>query len=269
MSSSEQVFRAGSAPRAGARDASGGSASGGSEGPSRTATTVPLRDLPRTNPRDRSGAGGASGSVGRPASGGAQTVTPTSSATAPPGSAAAGTKTSDTKTSGAKTGAAGSGPATEFVPPTGPTGPGGAGAAGAPSSRPAGIPASSAPAVEGGPRTVRLTLARVDPLSTLKLSFLLAVALGIGLVAASVVIWKLFDAIGVFTSLNSTLQEAGGGTSTFDLYDYVGLSRVVSLATVIAVINVIIVMALSAIGAVLYNISAGLVGGLHVTLSDD
>jgi hypothetical protein len=77
--------------------------------------------------------------------------------------------------------------------------------------------------------------------------------------------------MGVFASLNETLQtvDVSSGESAFDLYDYVGLSRVVSLATFIAVINVVLLMALAAAGAVLYNIAASLVGGLHVTLSDD
>jgi hypothetical protein len=86
---------------------------------------------------------------------------------------------------------------------------------------------------------------------------------------ATVVIWQLLNQMGVFSSLNDTLREVGGVQSQFDLYDYVGLSKVISLATFIAVINVVIMMALSTAGAVLYNIASSLVGGLHVTLSDD
>jgi hypothetical protein len=133
-------------------------------------------------------------------------------------------------------------------------------------ARPA--PAQQAAAVEG-PRRVRLTVARIQPWSVLKLSFLLSVALGIGLVTASVVLWSVLDAMGVFTSLNDTLRQIGGDTSQFNIFDYVGLGRVVSLTTFIAAINVIILMALSTLGAVLYNLASSLVGGLHVTLSDD
>jgi len=121
----------------------------------------------------------------------------------------------------------------------------------------------------GGPRTVKLTLARIDPLSMMKLSFLLSVALGIALVMATVVVWQLLNAMGVFSSLSDTLGDAAGGGTSFNLYDYVGLSRVISLVTFIAVINVVIMMALATVGAVLYNIASSLVGGLHVTLSDD
>ncbi len=65
------------------------------------------------------------------------------------------------------------------------------------------------------------------------------------------------------------LQDIDGTNSTFDLYDYVGLDRVISLSTFVGVINVVIIMALSTLGAFLYNIASSLVGGLHVTLSDD
>jgi hypothetical protein len=120
-----------------------------------------------------------------------------------------------------------------------------------------------------GPRKVRLTVARVDPWSVLKLSFLLSVALGVGLVTSSVVLWSVLDSMGVFSSLNGTLRELGGASSTFDIYTWVGLSRVVSLSTFIAAVNVVIIMALSTLGAVLYNVASSLVGGLHLTLSDD
>jgi Transmembrane domain of unknown function (DUF3566) len=120
-----------------------------------------------------------------------------------------------------------------------------------------------------GPRTVRLTIARVDPWSVLKLAFLLSVALGIGLVTAAVVLWSVIDSMGVTTEVNKMLREILGSSSKFDVRDYVGLGRIVSLSTFLAVINVVIIMALATLGAFLYNIAASLVGGLHVTLSDD
>jgi transmembrane protein DUF3566 len=119
------------------------------------------------------------------------------------------------------------------------------------------------------PRKVRLTVARVDPWSVLKLSFLLAVALGVVLVTASVVLWSVLDAMGVFATVNNELRSIGSANNKFDINQWVGLGRVVSLTTVIAVVNVFIIMALSTLAAVLYNLASSLVGGLQVTLSDD
>ena len=129
-------------------------------------------------------------------------------------------------------------------------------------------PAAAQGPTTAGPRKVRLTVARVDPWSVLKLSFLLSVALGVGLVTASVVLWSVLNSMGVFSALDLTLKDLSK-ESQFDIYSWVGLGRVVSLSTFIAVVNVVILMALSTLGAVLYNLASSLVGGLHVTLSDD
>jgi hypothetical protein len=123
--------------------------------------------------------------------------------------------------------------------------------------------------VDSVPRRVRLTLARVDPWSVTKLSFLLSVAVGIALVVATAVIWSVLNGMGVFTDLNGLLKDVVGNEVKFNLLDYVGFGKVISLATVIAVVDVVLLTALSTIIAFLYNVSSALVGGLHVTLSDD
>ncbi|WP_432488087.1 DUF3566 domain-containing protein [Kineococcus sp. SYSU DK018] len=125
-----------------------------------------------------------------------------------------------------------------------------------------------AQAVEA-PRRVRLTLARVDPWSVTKLSFLLSVAVGIALVVATAVVWSVLDGMGVFTDVNGLLRDVVGGEVDVNLLDYLGFGKVLSLATVIAVVDVVLLTALSTITAFLYNVSAALVGGLDVTLSDD
>ena len=53
------------------------------------------------------------------------------------------------------------------------------------------------------------------------------------------------------------------------MLNYAAFPRVVSLATMIAVIDVVLLTALSTIMAFVYNIVSALVGGLHLTLTDD
>jgi hypothetical protein len=121
-----------------------------------------------------------------------------------------------------------------------------------------------------GPRRVRLTVARVDPWSAMKLSFLLSVAIGIALVVMTAVLWIILDGMGVFSDVDRTIGEVmGSDTSSFNLMDYLGFGRVLSLATVIAVIDVFLLTALSTLGAFLYNVCSSLVGGVHLTLTDD
>jgi nitrogen fixation-related uncharacterized protein len=121
-----------------------------------------------------------------------------------------------------------------------------------------------------GPRKVRLTLSRVDAWSVAKMGFLISVAIGIAFVVMIAVLWMILDGMGVFTDLDRTVRTVLGESGTsFDLMRYVGFSRVLSLATVIGVIDVFLLTALSTLGAFLYNICSALVGGVQVTLTDD
>ena len=122
-----------------------------------------------------------------------------------------------------------------------------------------------------GPRRVRLSLTRINPLSVMKVSFLLSVAAGIMLVVATAFVWFMLDAMKVF----STIQELASTVLNSDsnaytaLLEYLKLSRAISMATIIAVINIILTTALSTIGALLYNVTAAFVGGVHLTLADE
>lgn len=126
-------------------------------------------------------------------------------------------------------------------------------------------PAAPAPSA----RRVRLTVARVDPWSVMKISFLVSVAIGIAFVVMVAVLWLILDGMGVFSSLNRTIADIQGTNNDFNLMDYIALPRVMSLSVVIGVIDVILLTALSTLGAFLYNVCSSLVGGVQLTLSDD
>ncbi|WP_298805014.1 DUF3566 domain-containing protein [uncultured Pseudokineococcus sp.] len=138
---------------------------------------------------------------------------------------------------------------------------GGAGATTAEGRR-AGAPAGSTQ------RRVRLSVSRIDPWSVLKLSFLLSVVIGIAVVVAAAALWTVLDAVGVYDSVNNVIGDFTG-TGSVDVTTYVGFSQVVSAATVLAVVDVVLLTALSTLGAVVYNVASALVGGLRVTLTDD
>lgn len=121
----------------------------------------------------------------------------------------------------------------------------------------------------GGTRRARLTVSRVDPWSVLKLSFLLSVGIGIAIVVAAFVLWSVLDGMGLFTQVDSLARDVVGDESPVELESVLGLGRVLSLATVVAVVDVVLLTALATLGAVLYNLASSLVGGLQVTLSDD
>ncbi|WP_086886571.1 DUF3566 domain-containing protein, partial [Streptomyces rhizosphaericus] len=120
-------------------------------------------------------------------------------------------------------------------------------------------------------RKARLRVARVDPWSVMKVSFLLAIALGICTVIAVAVLWMVMDAMGVFSAVGGTISDATESQkgSGFDLESFLSLPRVLGFTGIIAVINVVLATALATLGAFIYNLSAGFVGGVELTLAED
>ncbi|GHJ40266.1 hypothetical protein Sm713_58750 [Streptomyces sp. TS71-3] len=120
-------------------------------------------------------------------------------------------------------------------------------------------------------RKARLRVARADPWSVMKVSFLLSIALGIVTVVAAAVLWMVMDAMGVFSTVGGTISEATGSNDSngFDLQSFLSLSNVLLFTGIIAVIDVVLVTALATLGAFIYNLSAGFVGGVELTLAED
>lgn len=114
-------------------------------------------------------------------------------------------------------------------------------------------------------------MAKADPWSVMKVSFLLSIALGICTVVASAVLWMVMDAMGVFSTVGGTISEATGSNegSGFDLQSFLSLPRVLIFTSVIAVLDVVLATALATLGAFIYNLSAGFVGGVELTLAED
>lgn len=120
-------------------------------------------------------------------------------------------------------------------------------------------------------RKARLRVAKADPWSVMKVSFLLSIALGICTVVAAAVLWMVMDAMGVFSTVGGTISEATGSNESngFDLQSFLSLPRVLVFTSVIAVIDVVLMTALATLGAFIYNLSAGFVGGVELTLAED
>ena len=121
----------------------------------------------------------------------------------------------------------------------------------------------------GSARRVRLVVSRVNPWSVMKMAFLLSIAIGIITVVAAAVVWTILNGMHLFANVNDLVESVVGDETQVNVLQYVAFSRTMSLATLIAVANIVLITALSTLGAFLYNIAAALVGGVHVTLTDD
>src|SRR3954453_17196245 len=122
------------------------------------------------------------------------------------------------------------------------------------------------------PRRARLRLSRIDPWSVMKVSFLLSIAFGIVTVVSVFLVWSVLGAAGVWDSINNTVSDtvsSGNNVSTFDITDYLGMSRVLGFTMLVSVIDVILITAIATLGAFLYNMAASLLGGVEVTLAED
>jgi hypothetical protein len=122
------------------------------------------------------------------------------------------------------------------------------------------------------PRRARLRLSRIDPWSVMKVSFLLSIAFGIVTVVSVFMVWSVLGAAGVWSSINNTVSDtvsSGNNVSTFNIEDYLGMSRVLGFTMLVSVIDVILITAIATLGAFLYNMAASLLGGIEVTLAED
>lgn len=118
-------------------------------------------------------------------------------------------------------------------------------------------------------RKIRLSVARIDTWSTLKLSFLLSVAIGIGIIVAAACIWLMLDGMAVFTKIDDLVQSVAGDEAQIEILQFFEFNKIISLATIIAVVDVIVITLIATLGSVIYNIVSSLIGGLKITLTDE
>jgi hypothetical protein len=117
------------------------------------------------------------------------------------------------------------------------------------------------------PRQAALQLKRLDPWSVLKLGLVLAVVLFFIWMVAIGVLYGILDGMGVWDRLNGTYADlVSGETPTGS--PLISAGRVFGLAAVIGAINSLLFAVAVTIGAFVYNVSADLVGGIEVTLSE-
>ncbi|WP_017604019.1 DUF3566 domain-containing protein [Nocardiopsis alkaliphila] len=122
-------------------------------------------------------------------------------------------------------------------------------------------------------RKAHLTVSRVEPWSVMKFSFVISLVCFIILFVAVVVIYATLSMLGVFdelTNMLNALLEGDGGDDELGLNPAAWFSpgRVLGYTGVIGALNVVLLTALSTVGAMLYNLVADLVGGVDVTLSE-
>lgn len=113
-----------------------------------------------------------------------------------------------------------------------------------------------------GPRRSRVAIRRVDPGSVFLTTMLLSLFLAVMTVVASMVLYLILDLLGVPSRVNQAVSDVNGGGPLLTMGRFLGFGALVAAA------NVVLLTVLATLGAMLYNVTTTLTGGLEFTLAE-
>jgi hypothetical protein len=119
-------------------------------------------------------------------------------------------------------------------------------------------------------RQANLIVARLEPWSVMKFSFLMSLVAWVVLFVAVTLLYFVLSGLGVFHAVQSTLAGATSsqGSNGFDLGTYVSASKVIGYTMLFGAVNIVLITALSTVGAMIYNLVTHLGSGIEVTLQE-
>jgi hypothetical protein len=119
-------------------------------------------------------------------------------------------------------------------------------------------------------RRANLIVARLEPWSVMKFSFLISLVAWIVLFVAVALLYYALSSLGVFASLQKTLASvtSSQGSAGVDLSKWTSGTRVMGYTMLLGAIDVVLITALSTLGAVVYNLVTHLGGGIEITLKE-
>jgi Transmembrane domain of unknown function (DUF3566) len=120
------------------------------------------------------------------------------------------------------------------------------------------------------PRRANLIVARLEPWSVMKFSFLISLVAWIVLFVAVALLYYALSSLGVFASLQKTLASvtSSQGSAGVDLSKWTSGTRILGYTMLLGAVDVVLITALSTLGAVVYNLVTHLGGGIEVTLKE-
>jgi hypothetical protein len=111
-------------------------------------------------------------------------------------------------------------------------------------------------------KQVRLRLVYIDFWSSVKLSFLAAVAVAVVTVVTFFLIFMVVQTTGLIDQVDEFFQSfSDGGVS---IRSFIGLPQVMAFAAIVAILNLIVITVLGAVLAGIYNLAVKVTGGLLV-----
>ena len=117
-------------------------------------------------------------------------------------------------------------------------------------------------------KQVALKLVKIEVWSAIKAGFFVTVAAGIATVVGFFALWFVVGQIGLFASLNSLLSGVFGDGGV-DIEQELSLPRVMSFATTLAIVNIILGTALTGLYAMIFNVIGKITGGIAIRFTNN
>lgn len=122
------------------------------------------------------------------------------------------------------------------------------------------------------PRKAHLQVARFDPWSVMKFSFIMSLVCFLVLFVAVAVLYVILSWLGVFDALSNTIHDLTsndqGKSGSLNPSSWFSAARILGYTALIGTLNVLLITALATVWSVIYNMAADLVGGVEVTLKE-
>ena len=119
-------------------------------------------------------------------------------------------------------------------------------------------------------RQAHLTVARVEPWSVMKFSFVVSLVAFVILFVAVSVLYGVLSGLGVFDSLQHVVQSVTSSQTSagVNAKTWFSASKVLGYTALLGSLNIVLITAMATIGSVVYNLTSRLVGGVEVTLRE-
>jgi transmembrane protein DUF3566 len=119
-------------------------------------------------------------------------------------------------------------------------------------------------------RKANLVISRVEPWSVMKFSFLISLVLWIVMFVAVALLYYALSSLGVFDALQRTLASVTSSQTSagVDLTKWTSAPRILGYTMLLGAVDVVLITAISTVGAVVYNLVTHLGGGIEVTLKE-
>jgi hypothetical protein len=116
-------------------------------------------------------------------------------------------------------------------------------------------------------RQAKLRISHFDVWSVSRFVFVVSLLLLVVGVVAVAMLWVVLDQAGVFRSVSNAIGDTNGDPASAK--NYFAFTTVMLWTFLIGVVNVVIGTVCAALGTLIYNTCAGLIGGVAVTLGED